>query len=373
MCARRFLSLIFILTLIVVGGALALYQWGGNVLLKGATPQGHFVAPQPRSGPDYANADSWIARPSMANDPSRWSPEVYSNGTNYLGNLPPPTKSAAFYIHPTTYLANDRWNAPIDEQQSRDRADLFVRTQASAFSDSAEVWAPRYRQAAYGAFLLKSNDARKALDLAYTDVAAAFDEFLKQVPKDTPIILAGHSQGSLHLIRLIQENKELLKGRLTAAYVVGWPISATADLPELGLPVCSQEVRTGCIMSWMSFAEPANSSLMFEEWEKSAGLNGKRRDRKDIVCVNPLSAMPSIHEAEVDNPGTLVPSADFSTATLAMYQVGAQCRNGLLMIEGEIPQLGPYVLPGNNYHVYDYALFWGGIARDANWRTFAWR
>ncbi|MEA3057316.1 MAG: hypothetical protein QOF34_131, partial [Sphingomonadales bacterium] len=34
--------------------------------------------------------------------------------------------------------------------------------------------------------------------------------------------------------------------------------------------------------------------------------------------------------------------------------------------------LGPYVLPGNNYHVYDYALFWGAIRRDAERRLAAW-
>lgn len=37
MCARRFLILIFILTLIVVGGAFALFQFGGEVLIKQAT------------------------------------------------------------------------------------------------------------------------------------------------------------------------------------------------------------------------------------------------------------------------------------------------------------------------------------------------
>jgi hypothetical protein len=42
MCARRFLVVIFILTLIVVAGAFAIYQWGGSVLLKEATPTGHF-------------------------------------------------------------------------------------------------------------------------------------------------------------------------------------------------------------------------------------------------------------------------------------------------------------------------------------------
>jgi hypothetical protein len=47
--------------------------------------------------------------------------------------------------------------------------------------------------------------------------------------------------------------------------------------------------------------------------------------------------------------------------------------NGFLMLEGEPPALGPYVLPGNNYHVYDYALFWGAIRQDAERRLKAWQ
>ena len=50
----------------------------------------------------------------------------------------------------------------------------------------------------------KSEDAQKALDLAYGDVAAAFDQFVKEAG-DRPIILAGHSQGALHLERLLRE------------------------------------------------------------------------------------------------------------------------------------------------------------------------
>jgi hypothetical protein len=31
--------------------------------------------------------------------------------------------------------------------------------------------------------------------------------------------------------------------------------------------------------------------------------------------------------------------------------------------------MGPYVLPGNNYHVYDYPLFWANVRADVLWRT----
>ena len=53
------------------------------------------------------------------------------------------------------------------------------------------------------------------------------------------------------------------------------------------------------------------------------------------------------------------------SATVTEGVVGAHCDKGLLIIDGNIPPLGPYVLPGNNYHVYDFALFWGAVRRDA--------
>jgi hypothetical protein len=44
----------------------------------------------------------------------------------------------------------------------------------------------------------------------------------------------------------------------------------------------------------------------------------------------------------------------------------------LLILDGDIPALGPFVLPGNNYHVYDYALFWTAIRGDAERRLQTW-
>jgi hypothetical protein len=363
MCARRFLFVIFILTLLVVAGGFAIFQFGGSVLMKSATPTGHYVAPPPKSGPDYALATNWLARPGEADNPASWTPGGTAPGA--------PQAASVFYIHPTTYLRRDRWNAPIEgTADSNYRANLFVQSQASAFNAAGEVWAPRYRQAAFGAFLLKSADAQKALDLAYSDVAHAFDRFLTEIPAEQPIILAGHSQGALHLMRLLKDRVAgtPLQKRIVAAYVVGWPISKTADLPALGLPACQTAAEAGCILSWMSFGEPANPELILENWTGTQGLGGGKRRREDMLCVNPITGTAGGAAPPQANPGTLVPSANLTSATLSAGQVGAHCENGLLLLDGEIPPLGPYVLPGNNYHVYDYALFWGAIRQDADRR-----
>src|SRR5947209_16366500 len=259
MCARRFLMAVFVLTLLVVAAAFAMYQWGGNVLLQQAIPKGHFSAAEAGGGPDYSLDSSWVARPGLTDDPSHWLPEGLTGSTS--------GGAAIFYIHPTTYLERDRWNAPLQPGGDTEfRTRLFVQSQASAFNAAGQVWAPRYRQAAFGAFLLKSEEAQKALDLAYGDVSAAFEEFLKQAG-DRPIILAGHSQGALHLERLLREKVAgtPLAKRIVAAYVVGWPISTVSDLPALGLPGCMAPDQAGCILSWMTFADPPNPDFIFHE------------------------------------------------------------------------------------------------------------
>ncbi len=43
--------------------------------------------------------------------------------------------------------------------------------------------------------------------------------------------------------------------------------------------------------------------------------------------------------------------------------VAARCDERGLLLIGDPPELGPYVLPGNNYHVYDIPLFWAEPAR----------
>ena len=368
MCARRFLMVVFVLTLLIVAGAFAIFQWGGQFLLDTrGTPVGHFQASAAGTGPDYAEAANWIARPEFATGPAHWLPDGVEAGRT--------GDAAVFYIHPTSYLQRDRWNAPLNPGRDTElRTRLFVQSQASAFNDAGEIWAPRYRQAAFGAFLLSSKDARQALDLAYSDVAAAFDRFTAGAG-DRPIILAAHSQGALHLARLLKDKVagKPIARRIVAAYVVGWPLSVTADLPAMGLPPCTAPNQTGCVLSWMSFADPANPDLVLHSYLRSQGFAGGKRQRQDLLCVNPISGVRDGAVPPQANPGTLVPSVDLLSARLEPGIVGARCDKGLLIVDGEIPSLGPYVLPGNNYHVYDYALYWGAVRRDAARRLAAWR
>jgi len=367
MLARRFLWVVAGLTLLVLAVALVYRLYGTELLRFTMIPSAAFEGGPPTPTGAYADKGLWIARPDMPTSPASWMPR----GLKREGEA----KASVFFIHPTSYLKASRWNAPLDDPESQRRAKLFVQSQASVFNGVGEIWAPKYRQATFGAFLTTKAEAQKALDFAYRDVVAAFDLFLREAPKDRPIILAGHSQGSLHLIRLLAERvagKPEAK-RIAAAYVIGWPVSISADLPSLGLPACERREQSGCVVSWQSFAEPADPKLVTDVYDKSSGRTGIARAGSPMLCTNPLTGARGGEASAAANPGTLVPNAELTEGKLQSPGVPARCDvRGFLLIGADAPDLGPYVLPGNNYHVYDYALFWSALRADAAARVAAW-
>ena len=363
--ARKFLYVVAGLIVLALAATFAYRFWGAELLRQAMVPSAEVVALPPPG--DYARADMWFARPDKPGNPALWTPEGFEPAAN------PP--AAVFFVHPTSFLDRSRWNAPLDDRDANNRAELFLRGQASAFNSVGQVWAPRYRQATFGAFLTSKAQAQQALDFAYRDVLAAFDAFLGEAG-DRPIILAGHSQGALHLTRLLVDRvagKPVAK-RIVAAYVVGWPVSIAADLPKMGLPACERPDQAGCLLSWQSFAEPADPSLIVDTFDQTKGFTGQPRAGTPMVCTNPITGKPNDSAPAEANLGSLIPSADLATAVLRKGGVPARCDGrGFLMIGASPPELGPYVLPGNNYHVFDYSLFWANVRADAERRLKAKR
>lgn len=357
--ARKFLYLVVILVVIALGSLLTYRLFGAQLMRAALVPSAPFEAQAKTEAAAYADARLWIARPDKPGNPALWTPPGHKPAA-----APP---AALFFIHPTSYLDRSRWNAPLDDATANERAALFLRGQASAFNGSAAIWAPRYRQATFGAFLTDQHAAQQALDLAYGDVLAAFEAFLQQVGPDRPIVLAGHSQGALLLTRLLHDRVAgtPLARRIVAAYVIGWPVSRSADLPALGLPECTAPGQRGCLLSWQSFAEPADPALILDTFDASPGYTGAARRGTALVCTNPLTGTPDAAAPAGANLGTLFPSADLSSATIEPGRIGARCSGrGFLLIGSPPVEFTRYVLPGNNFHVFDYSLFWANVRAD---------
>jgi hypothetical protein len=396
--ARKFLYLIASIIFLILGAALAYQLFPGWIARTAFVPSTEFVEQEAAKPNAYDNAILWLARPGMAANPADWRPTpaepeptadavhaaapdgakdaAEEKPTAVAAETPKPIAgpAAVFFVHPTSYYSRSSWNAPLADRDADHRANLFVQGMGTAFGDAGELWAPRYRQATIGAFLAKDRvNADKAIAAAYLDIEQAFDAFLAGIDPKKPIILAGHSQGALHLITLL--NKRIagtpLAKRIVAVYAVGWPISLTNDLPHLGLPACETADQKSCIISYLTFAEPADPTMVLEAYDGTTGLDGRPRNGSPMLCSNPITGTQNAIADASQNIGTLKPSQDFRSGQLFVGKIGARCdeNNGLLMLgDANVAKdyvVSGYVLPGNNYHVYDMTLFWSNLRADA--------
>lgn len=363
---RKFLYVIVVIIVLAFAGRLALTFYGDGLMGMALVPRRGFEAQAPLGANAYADPAQWYSRPGLARDPAGLRPAGLAAGGA-------PLPAAVFFIHPTSYFVPAHWNAPAGDANAERMARLMIGGMASAFNAAEALWAPKYRQATFGAFLADRPDRTRALDLAYGDVREAFQTFLAIVPDGQPIVLVGHSQGALHLKRLLRDEVAgtPLAGRIAAAYVIGWPVSLAHDLPAMGLPACTAAGQPGCVQSWLSYAEPADPQLTLAAYARFPALDGQSPGGSPFLCSNPLTGSIGGSAPASANRGTLVPDATMTAGSLVPAAVPARCAADGVLLIGSPPAMGPYVLPGNNYHVYDLLLFWANVRADVAARVAA--
>jgi hypothetical protein len=255
-----------------------------------------------------------------------------------------------------------------------------LRFQASAFNGCCRLYVPRYRQAALAAFLKKDQSTAQriaAYELAYGDVRRAFDYYIAHENHGRPFILASHSQGSLHAMRLLEERiaGAALQTQLVAAYLIGYSIPA--EIERAGVPVCPAAGATGCLLDWNTVAADAGADAHGAErliWlaGRYQPLAARRR-----VCVNPLSWVPDGAADAALNLGALPAVAPGAALRPPVSQLtGARCDAGLLRVAipwGERRGFADLLTFFGSYHVFDYNLFYTNIRVNVAERVAAYR
>ncbi|MBC7451129.1 MAG: DUF3089 domain-containing protein [Cytophagales bacterium] len=315
---------------------------GISTSMNACMPHRGFEKYKQTAAPDYSDEINWIALP--------WRKDVADSVPK--GCTIPENQDEAeidvFYIHPTAYVLGSRWNVKLTNTSINKRSERITKIQATAFNACGKVYVPRYRQAAFRAFLNEKNGP-KALDLAYTDVKASFEYYMKHWNKGRPFILTGHSQGALHLERLLKEliDGTALQKRMVAAYVIGMPIKDTAFKH---IPLATNAAQTHAYVTWNTFkwgAVPKASNHF---------IGGS--------CINPFTwkADTSYAAASLNHGG--VPYT-FKRVDAAVCD--AKNNNGILWIHK--PKKGGYVAVGKSYHLSDYSFFYMNIRENALLRT----
>ena len=300
--------------------------------------------------PDYADLKNWAAHPDKKD---------LADSTPVGSNLKDRQSDAqidVFFIHPTTLTyarGSDVWNGDVTNEKLNQKTEggaiLF---QASIFNCVGRVFAPRYRQAHLYSFFTKDTaSARQAFMMAYSDVKAAFEYFLKNHNQNRPIIIAAHSQGTLHAKWLLKEyfQGKNLQNRLVVAYIVGLPVEKNEFTT---IPLCEKPEQTGCFCAWRTFKKGYEPTRYFPLGDHYG-------------VVNPLSWTTD---------SGLVDASKHKGAVLIGFKptkpnlIDAQIHKGILWIKKpSFP--GSFFYRTPNYHIGDYNLFYFNVQEDVQRRV----
>ena len=225
---------------------------------------------------------SWLCYPNHMND---WcyvqlpTVIVKSSGSPKAVNVNVPSSPPVdcFYVYPTVSTEN-RPNADLRLQTEERNAAII---QAARFSQVCRVFAPLYRQTT-----ASSNDNGDA-NLAYSDVLAAWKDYLAHANHGRGVVLLGHSQGSFVLERLIREQIDpnpAERKLLVSALLLGGDVTV-ADGKTTGgsfehVPACTSPTETGCVVAYSSWdrTPPADAELL-----------GVDHAGEHVLCTNPAA------------------------------------------------------------------------------------
>ena len=322
--------------------------------------------------PDYAQARNWAALPEREGLEDR----VPAGTTAAVEQGSAPVD--VFFIHPTGFLRGSSWTFSMNaDTATEENTQWMMANQASAYNGCCNVYAPRYRQASIFAYFKGPEIREEVLGFAYQDVARAFDYFLANFNQGRPSIIASHSQGTHHGVRLLKEKIDgtPLIRRMVAAYVIGGGVASAQfdEMKDIGL--CADETDLHCAVHWDTYSE--------------AVIEEPINDRIDNVCVNPLTwtvdggladrshhigAVPVSGDFQVGLSGDDKPSGMVFEPLAAPIpnMLQAQCKDGVLYITDQTGTSfgnagGSF--GGGNYHGLDYPVFHMDIRENAQRRV----
>ncbi|MFN8265360.1 MAG: DUF3089 domain-containing protein [Chitinophagaceae bacterium] len=302
--------------------------------------------------PDYSQLKYWAAHP-WKKDPSDSIPLPFINEER-------DSSVDVFFIHPTTLTDKKSngivWNASVDDAELNAKTDYTsILYQASVFNQHARIFAPRYRQAhLYSFFTTDKAKGVAALSLAYEDIKKSFEYYLAHYNHGRPIIIASHSQGTVHAARLLKEYFEIQprSNQLVCAYLIGMYLPRnyfSAYAP------CKDSASTGCFVGWRTFRRNYTAPYVETETEP-------------CWVVNPLSWTST--EQRIDksnNTGAVL----YNYNRMYRHTNDAQIHKGVLWISR--PKFPfSFLYRSKNYHPGDINLFYKNVRTNVDTRIKAY-
>ena len=314
---------------------------------------------------DYSKNSSWAALPLIIDEA-----DMIPEGESGIDQNNSPVD--VFFVHPTGYLKGDYWTDPLEEKSATmENTQWMMANQASAYNGCCSVYAPHYRQASIYSYFGSDELRAEVHNFVYQDVKKSFEYFIENFSNGRPFIIASHSQGTHHSIRLLAEEIDSsdLYPRMVGAYIIGGMISKDWMSSMENIGVCESAEQLGCLVHWDTM--------------NVAQINKDMPLYSNNICVNPISwknegslselqdakgAVPVSGEFVLEFSGDDGPTDQIFTpleAPLKKY-VQAQCKEGALFASDQTgTRFQTFSGSGGNYHGLDYALFYMDIRENA--------
>ena len=283
---------------------------------------------------DYSNPEHWMISPQ--DDTSLH--KAFISDTSLL------SYADVFYVYPTVYLNKKEkdWNVSIDNKEQRERAINVTRLQASAWAESGRMFVPFYSQAHIKSYTQLEKGGRKALLKAYADIKMAFQYYLDNYNNGRPIILAGHSQGSTHIMLLLKDffdEKELQK-QLICAYMPGIGLK---EEEFKSIPLLTKGDQTGGFVAWNTFKRRYKTKK-YNDWYKGT------------ACINPVTWDLSAYSKRTLHKGFLFWDEKMYEQAFKTHLV-----DGAVWISTPKVPFRSLSFTLKDYHIGDVNLFWKDI------------
>lgn len=267
-----------------------------------------------------------------------------------------------FLICPTVDMGKDgEYNMSMDDADTKESFVGALNMERGIYDNSATMYAPYYRQMTFPVYSMTEEEMKPYLDIAYQDVAAAFEYYFTNCNNGRPLILAGFSQGSQLLLKLLEEyfDDPKYSEKLVAAYCIGWRITEDYIAAYPHLKMAQGEDDSGVIISFNSEAEGVDESIVVPKGVKTLSINPLNWKTDSTPADSSLNegACFTKYSGEIKEeiPGLTGAYIDENRGTLRVTDI-------------EPSDYSNSLFPDGVYHLYDYQFFFRNLQNNVSVR-----
>ncbi|MCI7605881.1 MAG: DUF3089 domain-containing protein [Spirochaetales bacterium] len=289
---------------------------------------------------------------------------IYAEESNwaYLG-MGEDKKADLFLVCPTVDMGKSgNYNMALDDENTKAKFLGALNMERGIYENDTRLYAPYYRQVTFPTYFLDAEVSKEYYEIAYADVRDAFLYYMEHYNNDRPLVLAGFSQGSDMVLRLMKDSSvsSLLSDKLVAAYCIGWRITEE-DLetyPELKMAEGENDI--GVIVSFNTEAVGVEESIVLPKGTYTYGINPLNWKTDSTVADKSLNLGACFTDY----------SGDIKEETPGLTGAYLDPERGSLIAVDILPSdYSNSLFPEGVYHLYDYQFFYRNLQENVHKRV----